>query len=142
MAELLAADITLRRSMRRQRVFIDRLNPLEILHSEEDVKERYRFFRPTIYAILRDILDDIQRPTYRSESLPPLLVLCSALRYYAIGSYYTVLGDCKRISKASVCRSVKVVTEALCKRAGQVIKWPSEEGLEVLKERFYEIAGY
>ena len=58
-----------------------------------------------------------------------------------MGSYYTVLGDCTVISKASVCRSVDVVTQGLCKQAGNIIKWPSPEGLNEIKERFYKIAG-
>ena len=141
MAELVAADVALRRSLRRQRVFVDRLNPLELLRSEADVRERYRFYRPTIYFILGLVIDFIQRPTYRSEALPPLTILCCALRYFATGSFYTVLGDCIVVSKASVCRSVKAVTYALCQKANEFIKWPSEAGLAVMKEKFYQIAG-
>ena len=51
--------------MRLQRVFIDRLNPLEYLRSEKAVKERFRFYRSTIYTILRVIIDDLVRPTAR-----------------------------------------------------------------------------
>ena len=52
MAELVVADNVLQRSLRRQRVFLDRFNPLELARSEEEVKERYRFYTPTIYSIL------------------------------------------------------------------------------------------
>ena len=114
---------------------------LEILKSESDVRERYRFYTPTIYSILRIIKDNISRPTNRSESLPPLTILCAALRFYATGSYYTVLGDCILISKASLCRCIDSVTTALVNQAPNFIKWPSEEGLEELKEHFYQVAG-
>ena len=99
------------------------------------------FYRCTIYSILRLVFDDIRRPTRRSMSLPPLLVLCTALRFYASGSLYLVLGDCLLISPASLCRCVNIVSKALVKRSPEFIKWPSVQGLEELKNRFYDIAG-
>ena len=42
MAEMVVADLVLRRSLRRQRVFMDRLNPLERLRDDIDVKARFR----------------------------------------------------------------------------------------------------
>ena len=142
MADLVAANTVLQRSFRRQRVFVDRLNPLEILRSEEDIRARYRFHSATIYSILRLIIDDIVRHTRRSMALPPLVVLCAALRFYASGSFYMVLGDCLLISPATMCRCVEQVTEALRKYANRFIKWPNNpEALEALKSKFYDIAG-
>ena len=141
MADTVVANTVLKRSLRRQRLFIDRMNPLEILRSEDDVRARYRFYICTIYSILRLVFDDIRRPTRRSMSLPPLLVLCTALRFYASGSLYLVLGDCLLISPASLCRCVNIVSKALVKRSAEFIKWPSVQGLEELKNRFYDIAG-
>ena len=142
MAETFVATRVLERSLRRQRVFIDRLNPLEILRSEDNVRSRYRFHTVTIYSILRLIFEDIVRPTRRSMALPLLVILCSALRFYATGSFYMVLGNCLLICPASMCRCVQTVTEALIKRSNEFIKWPcSTDALESLKERFYNIAG-
>ena len=53
MADTVVANNVLKKSFRRQRVFVDRLNPLEILRSEEDIRARYRFHSATIYSILR-----------------------------------------------------------------------------------------
>ena len=39
------ADLVLRRSLRRQRVFIDRMNPLERLRDDSDVKARFRYMK-------------------------------------------------------------------------------------------------
>ena len=141
MAELVAAERCLRRSMRRQRVFIDRMNPLEVLRSEPSVKEHYRFYTPTIYFILGEILDDIIRPTKRSCALPPLITLCAALRFYATGGYYTLIGQTIHICKASLCRCIKRVTKALLRRRSRFIKWPVGDALDEMKSRFYEIAG-
>ena len=141
MADAVVAEKVLKRSLRHQRLFIDRLNPLEVLRSEEDVRSRYRFYRSTIYSIMRLIFEDIMRPTRKSMALPPIVILCAALRFFASGSLYLVLGDCLLISPASLCRSVQIVSDALVKKSNQFIRWPTLEGMEHLKERFYEIAG-
>ena len=141
MADSVVARAVLQRSLRRQRVFVDRMNPLEMLRSESDIRARYRFYSPTIYTILRLIIGSIARVTNRSMALPPLVTLCAALRFFATGSLYMVLGDCISISPASICRSVQIVSEALVAQSEQFIKWPSLEGMDELKQRFYEIAG-
>ena len=75
-------------------------------------------------------------------ALPPLVILCAALRFYASGSFYMVLGDCLLISPATMCRCVDQVTEALRKHSNRFIKWPnSHEALEGLKSKFFDIAG-
>ena len=74
-------------------------------------------------------------------ALPPLIVLCAALRFYASGSLYLVLGDCMLICPASMSRCVHTVSEALVKRSGEFIKWPSVAGMDIVKEKFYDIAG-
>ena len=141
MADAVVAEKVLKRSLRRQRLFVDRLNPLEVLRSEEDVRSRYRFYRSTIYSIMRLIFEDIMRLTRKSMALPPIVILCAALRFFASGSLYLVLGDCLLISPASLCRSVQIVSDALVKKLNQFIRWPTLVGMEHLKERFYEIAG-
>ena len=85
-------------SLRKQRVFRDRLNPLEWNMTEHEIKSRFRFFRPTIYFIFGLIKPLIERPTRRSVALPPLMVLCIALRFYAEGLFYLALTDHVRIS--------------------------------------------
>ena len=42
MAEAVVADLVLRRSLRKQRVFLDRFNPLENLRDNDEVKSQYR----------------------------------------------------------------------------------------------------
>lgn len=141
MAEIRAARRALNRSLRRQRVFLDRLNPLECLKDDRDVKAWFRFRRDTVYTILGLVEDFVTRPTQRSMSMPPLLVLCVALRYFAGGSFYLMLGDYANSSPASVHHCVKMVCAALKHIAGDFIKFPNVAAMEKLKEDFYEIAG-
>ena len=84
--------------------------------------------------------DDIIRATKRSAALPTLVILCTALRFFASGSLLFVLGDTYWLSAATVCRCMYQVTNALLRRSDQFIRMPSEDGLAQVKEEFYDIA--
>ena len=140
MAETVVADLILRRSLNKQRVFLDRFNPLERLRDDAEVKARFRFRRDTIYSILVTLWPFLNRPTKRSCALPPLVVLCAALRFFPSGAFFMVIGDTYFVSPASVCRCVQQVSYGLIQIAPNYIKMPSNEALPVVKQRFYEIA--
>ena len=59
------------KAMKRERVLVDRSNPLEDLLPGQ-VKDRYRFFPETIYEICRLLNTQLQRKTKRSAALPVL----------------------------------------------------------------------
>jgi hypothetical protein len=59
-------------AFRRERVFRDRLNPLDYLRDFEIV-ERYRLPRHFIFEIIDLVRDDVDRPTARSHSIPATL---------------------------------------------------------------------
>lgn len=141
MAEIRCVRRAIASSLKRQRVFLDRLNPLEVLRDDSDIKARYRFHRATIYSILMLINPDVTNHTLRSHSLPPLLILCVALRFFAGAPFYNMLGDYFHISPASIHRCVKKVSLALKKKASTIIKLPSQNAIPQIKENFYEIAG-
>ena len=48
----------LRRAVRRERVFRDRLNPLDI-YDDTDFKNRYRFSRPVVLQLIDELSDDL-----------------------------------------------------------------------------------
>ena len=128
-------------SLRKQRVFLDRLNPLERIKSDEEIRIRFRFRRPTIYQLDNILRPVIERPTNRSKALPTLLIICVALRFYGDGSFYLTVADTVRISRASAGRCVKQVTKALRELSKDYIKFPNAAALPVIKEKFHEIAG-
>ncbi|KAL2095531.1 hypothetical protein ACEWY4_007679 [Coilia grayii] len=72
--------------------------------------------RQAILQLLEVIGGDLRRPTRRSYALSPQTQLLAALRFYATGSFLQVVGDGHGLCKASVCRSVEVVTAALLRQ--------------------------
>ncbi len=129
------------RAMRRERVFRDHFNPLEG-RQEVEIKARWRFFSPTVKKICDIVTPRIQHPTRRSHSLPPLLQTLCALRFYATGGYYMLVGDTQNIAEPTVCRAMWGVTEALCEVADQYIKFPtSPEALQHIQAEFFKKKG-
>jgi hypothetical protein len=62
----------MRRSLRQQRVFRDRMNPLET-KTDMQLYKAYRFHRGELLAICDDIKDEIEYPASRLGALPPML---------------------------------------------------------------------
>jgi hypothetical protein len=126
-------------NLRKERVFRDRMNPLEVYNDSECV-QRFRFNRQAISDICALISEEIERPTKRSQALPVVIQVCTALRFYSQGAFYRATGDCLNISKASQSRCVFNVSKALTKRVKQFIKFPkSELELNQIKQNFYAI---
>jgi hypothetical protein len=72
MAALIILDEAVRRNLRRQRVFRDRGNPLEIF-DDVDLIQRYRLPRQEILQLVDICRVDIEHPTKRSCAIPAYL---------------------------------------------------------------------
>ena len=57
-------------AMRRECIFRDRTNPLEI-YDDLELIERLRFDRRTILQITQLLQDDLERSTLRNTAIPP-----------------------------------------------------------------------
>ena len=95
----------MRRNLRRERVFRDRLNPLEF-YDEREVKKLFRFERVHILRIAGELREELQRPTGRNRALSPLQQLC-------IGCMQLSLRAWINVNECTVSRVVWRVTGAL-----------------------------
>jgi nuclease HARBI1 len=73
-----------RRALRRERLFRDRLNPLEV-YDYVEVRRLFRFHRENVFRIVDRLKDKLAYSTGRGHCLPPVIQVCIALRYYATG---------------------------------------------------------
>ena len=91
-------------AIRRERVFRDRLNPLDIFDDTE-LYSRFRFDREGIMMII-DLLDaELSHLTQQNHALPTSLQVFITLRYYASGSFQSVTGDTICVSNSVWNRS-------------------------------------
>ena len=129
-----------RRQLRKQRVFRDRVHPLDA-YDDTELKARYRLSRPMIMEIYDHIGIDIEPQTNRNHAIPGMLQIFCTLRYYACGSFQTVVGDGLGIHRSTVSRIIARVTTALCQLKNRCIKFPSlRNELQETKEQFHAVA--
>uniref|UniRef100_A0A3Q2VRZ6 Putative nuclease HARBI1 n=1 Tax=Haplochromis burtoni TaxID=8153 RepID=A0A3Q2VRZ6_HAPBU len=130
----------LRRALRRERVIRARMDILSL--PDDFLCERYRFSTQSI-----SYLDNILRPyiahvTHPGHALSPLHILCTALRFFANGSFLYNIGDAEHVSKATVCRAVRNVTVALKRLLHSFVVFPGHRPTRFIKEGFHKIAGF
>ena len=79
------------RAMRRERRFLDRLDPLAL--SDEELMRYYRFPRRELMHLIRELEPQLQRRTRRVHAIPAHTQVLMALRILASGSFQHVIGD-------------------------------------------------
>ena len=128
------------RRLPRPRVFRDRMNPLD-LRTDEELFERYRFRRPTIFFLCQLVENSVRHPTVRSLALSPMVQLLVFLRFVATGAFQQLVGDAIHISKSTAGMCIRRVASAFADLAGQFIKFPTGQEAANTKRKFHSIAG-
>ncbi|XP_048259000.1 putative nuclease HARBI1 [Haliotis rufescens] len=123
------------------RTFRDRFNPLD-LYNDEELFERYRFRRCTIFFIVGLIGDELAHPTQRSHSLPPIIQVLIFLQFVATGAFHLLVAQSFCISKATAGRCVRRVAELLCRLSSRFIAFPTGQRSHDVKRTFHAIAGF
>ncbi|XP_064619460.1 putative nuclease HARBI1 [Lineus longissimus] len=134
----LAELVERRRALRRERVFRDRRNPLDIF-SDGELLQRYRFSRNGIMFITDLVTPHIEHPTRRSSALLPYQQVLIALQYYGTGTSHKVVGDPLQVSPATANRAIHRVSNALAGRINDFIKFPEGNELGPIKDGFYQM---
>ena len=111
----------------------DRMDPL-ILPDHMLIRQ-YRLPRPAIIYLADMLSNDLKRKTRRSSPLPVVTQMMAALRFFASGSFQMVVGGTLGVSQSSVSRVVRDVTNALCRRARQFIRFPATDAKCIRKQK-------
>ena len=93
--------INYQRALKRERIFKNRIDPLEI-YSDFEFKSRFRLNKTSFQKLAELLRDRSERPTERSQSLPVDLQVAAALRFYATGAYQTFVGDSLGLHKSTI----------------------------------------
>ncbi|CAF1199542.1 unnamed protein product [Didymodactylos carnosus] len=132
----------LRRALRRERIFFDTQNPMEMM-PDDLLMARYSFPRKIIFKLL-DIVEPLIRPgTGCSNSISALMQLLIALRFYVSGSLFNVDGDIHGVSKATVSRVVYRISCVLSEKVNNFISFPTDANeIDTIKQQFYDYSGF
>lgn len=122
-----------RRALRRDRIFKDHLNPLEV-YNHQEIKDLFRFERENILNLVNSMLEDLRHPTGRNCALSPLQQVCIGLRFYATGCMQLSLAAWINIDQSTVSRTVWHVSSTILRHYPNAFTIQTENS----KSRFYE----
>lgn len=125
-----------RRRRYRQRVHAERAKPLKQYTSEE-LYARFRFGRDDIKYIADLVRPTLQHQTQRSHALSVEEQCLIALRFYACGTFYQVIGDNMGVRKATVSNVVKAMSVALGSLINQFVSFPKDDQTAQTKHKFF-----
>jgi len=134
-------SLVVRRNLRRERIFRDRQNPFDV-YDDVDLYSRFRFRREDIIYLCDMIADDIDHPMPRKGSLPPLMQMMVALRFYASGCFQIVIGDIFGIDRSTVSRIIERVSRAFNERLNEFVQFPTQEEAPKVMADFYKQANF
>ena len=111
--------------------------------TDVELYKRTRLTRPLLVQ-LRDLLhDDLSRDTRRSHAMDVETVLLAALTFYASGSFQWMASSGVCVSQSSISRAVNAVSDALCNRMGDFIKFPTDPAeVREIKQGFHRLANF
>ncbi|KAG0423976.1 hypothetical protein HPB47_000273 [Ixodes persulcatus] len=110
------------RNLRQQRVFRTP-RTLDTI-ADNHLARYYRLPRPAMERLCEALAPALRRPTARNCALPVDAQVLLALRFYASGSFQSVVGDVANMSQTSASRIINSVSSALCNFAEEGIKFP------------------
>lgn len=103
---------------------------------------RYRFSKEVVLKILEEIDHRLEYPTDKNKPLSPIQQLLLTLRYYATGSFQLVTADLNNVSKSTVCRYIKKVSETIASMRQKYIQFPHGQEMNHVMRNFYDIAEF
>ena len=96
--------------------------------------------RRDILWLCEELQQDISRVTRRTHAVPTHTSVLLALRFFASGSFQSVLGDSCGLDQASISRILNKVILALFRKARREIKMPVRAiEIEQAKQTFYRL---
>lgn len=138
MAAVVRARRRHRQRQRAERIFSTRITLFQL--SEPEIIRRYRLTSHAILQLLNQISDDIEPPTQRSHSIPSVVKLLATLQILASGSFQTVIASAVGISQPSLSQIFTQVLDALLRRTGQYIHFPTTIAeIRDIKQDFFKL---
>ena len=138
---LFLLEVNTANSLGRQRVFRDRINPLDAYNDTEFIS-RYRITRGIFIQLHEKIVGSLLRYTIRSHPIPTLTQLAVSLQFLATGSSQTVTATSHGIYRSSVSRCIAVISDSLCMHAKEFITSPNQEEQLEIQQSFLEKIGF
>ncbi|XP_039605726.1 putative nuclease HARBI1 [Polypterus senegalus] len=120
----------------RERMYAERAKPLA-QYTTEELYARFRFGRDDIKYIAYLVRPKVQHKTKRSHALSVEEQCLIALRFYASGTFYQVVGDNMGVDKSTVSNVVKAVSVELASLVNEFVSFPKDDQMAQTKRSFF-----
>lgn len=125
----------------RTKRFCQRTNPLD--YDDVDFVSRYRLSKGTFQFLLEKISPNLEKETERNHAISSTEQFAAALRYYACGSFQSVIGDTCGLSQPSIFRAISSVSKELDNLWDETIYFPVDSReIQTIKQAFYNIGKF
>ena len=112
-------------------------------YSNEDFLNKYRLDKTGFLRLCDIIRSDCQRPTQRSFSLSVEEIAALSLRYFASGSFHSVIGETMGVSQPATHAAIDDFSAAVDKHFGEMVKFPTDPAsIRRTKQEFYALANF
>lgn len=109
--------------------------------SDSDFEMRFRLPKEMVDNLVENVRDKIEYPAYRNNPISAKLQVLITLRFYATGTFQTVLADLFGVSQKSVSRIILNVSSAIASLATQEVKFPgTRQEILAMNREFFKIA--
>ena len=130
------------RAYRRERLFRDRQNPLDV-YDDVELYERFRFRRYNLLAIIDELRDDLEYTSQRNRALSTELQTLITLRFLASGCFQNHVSDMIGVNRSTACRAIRRVCLALQRRMARYVYLPQDrDEIAGMKRDFATIANF
>ena len=112
-------------------------------YSDEDFLNKYRLNKKVFLELCDLIRMDCQRPTQRSSALSVEEITALSLRFYASGSFHSVVGETISISQPSTHAAICDFSISLDKHFQEIVKFSTDsESISRTKREFYKLGNF
>ena len=96
-------------------------------YDDTELHSKFRFHGAEILAIVDEVRDAVEHPATRHGSLPALLQVLVALRFYATGRFQNMVAEMVGIDQSTASRTIHRVTIAMLTHIGQWVRLPTQQ---------------
>jgi len=109
---------------------------------DDDIQQITRLTRDAVEELCELLRDDLERQTRCTNALTVENQLLCGLQFLSSESFQWMVGRSCGLSQPSCSRAVAIVTETLCRRAGDYIRFPTTPSVvNTVKQSFHALAG-